>query len=277
MSEEIIESAKAVQEVAKVTGKAIQTTERIGNFFSRVMNESIEATCGMLSDTLKYKRWERQIKLIDKAEALIVEKGLSQNMRPIKPKLALPILHSASLEDNEVLHDIWVQLLVSALDPNCVEPRNAFVSIIQQLEPVDVQVLNIIFENYVHKLEDTKMQHRKGINSSIRRIDRPISERQRLEMLKDSDIGVDNYSPTFFSCHQGVILSKLHIDKPTFRTSIDNLIRQRLTSSYLEYVVIGGENEEYNDEKEISVDQGYSVVCLTDLGHSFVKACLPIK
>ena len=50
------ETAGAVKEVAKTTGLAIKTVDRLGQFFARVMRESIDATCGMLADTLKYKR-----------------------------------------------------------------------------------------------------------------------------------------------------------------------------------------------------------------------------
>ena len=59
MSGEITETAKAVQEVAKTTAQAIGAVEKVGNFFAKIMGESIDATCGMLADTLKYKRWER--------------------------------------------------------------------------------------------------------------------------------------------------------------------------------------------------------------------------
>ena len=76
MDNEIKETAKAIQEVAKTTGQAVQTVDKIGSFFSKVMHESIDVTCGMLADTLKFKRWERQIKLIEKAEALIQKKGI---------------------------------------------------------------------------------------------------------------------------------------------------------------------------------------------------------
>ena len=114
MSDEINESAKAVQEVAKTTGQAIKTIEKIGSFFSLIMHESIDTTCDMLADTLKFKRWERQIRLIEKSEKIIKQKNLSDRLRPISPKLALPIFHNASLETDESLHDILANLIVTA-------------------------------------------------------------------------------------------------------------------------------------------------------------------
>ena len=141
MSEEITETAKAVQEVAKTTGQAIGTVEKVGTFFSRIMGESIDATCGMLADTLKYKRWERQIKLVEKAEYLIKKKNLEKSSIPVSPKLALPIFQNASVEDDDFLHDLYAKLLVSAIDPETQTRRTAFVEILRQLEPIDVQIL----------------------------------------------------------------------------------------------------------------------------------------
>lgn len=67
------ETIEAVKEIAKTTGQAVKSVDRLGRFFATVMGESIDATCGMLADSLKYKRWERQIKLVEKAEHLIPE------------------------------------------------------------------------------------------------------------------------------------------------------------------------------------------------------------
>jgi len=83
VSNEIIESAKAAQEIAKTTGQAITVVDKLGQFFSRFMQEPIDSTCGMLADTLKFKRWQRQISLIEKAEKIIDKKRVGINFRPI--------------------------------------------------------------------------------------------------------------------------------------------------------------------------------------------------
>ena len=143
------ETAGAVKEVAKTTGLAIKTVDRLGQFFARVMRESIDATCGMLADTLKYKRWERQTKLVEKAERLIKEKNLSKRSIPISAKLALPIFQNASLENDDFLHDLYAKLLVSAIDPEVQTRRTAFVEILRQLEPLDVKILLTMYTVYI--------------------------------------------------------------------------------------------------------------------------------
>ena len=110
----ISETAKAVQEVAKTTGKAIDAGEKFGGFISRYIAGSIEQGTGIFEDKLKYMRWERQVRLMQRAEQLLKETGLSQPTRAIPLKLAIPLLEAASLEDDDYLQDLWARLLVNA-------------------------------------------------------------------------------------------------------------------------------------------------------------------
>ena len=57
------ETAKAVQEVAKTTGKAIDAAQNFGGFFSKYVSGSVEQGMGIFEDKLKYMRWERQVRL----------------------------------------------------------------------------------------------------------------------------------------------------------------------------------------------------------------------
>ena len=210
----------------------------------------------MLADTMKFKRWERQIRLIEKTEEIIKSKNLSDRLRPISPKLALPIFHNASLETEESLHDIWANLLVTALDPECQTPRNAYVDIIRQLEPIDVKVLNELYDNYLGKLKNEK-ERRKEFDLKY-----PNLRRKYIEI-----------PPTIFSCSQYNIINQLQLDYNTYWTSIDNLIRQRLASTYIEETSIETDVDDMREDHDVSYDHGYNDVCITALGLSFVKAC----
>lgn len=57
--DEVSESAKAVQEVAKTTRVGIEATTKLGGFVARVINEPIEQVTGILSDRLRFMRWQR--------------------------------------------------------------------------------------------------------------------------------------------------------------------------------------------------------------------------
>ena len=96
----VSETAKAVQEVAKATGKAIDVGQKFGGFISRYVAGPIEQGMGIFDDKLKYMRWERQVRLMQRAEQLLREAGLTQPTRAIPLKLAVPLLEAASLEDS---------------------------------------------------------------------------------------------------------------------------------------------------------------------------------
>ena len=110
----VSETAKAVQEVAKTTGKAIDAGKEFGGFISRYIAGSIEQGMGIFEDKLKYIRWERQVRFMRRANQLMKQLGLTQPTRPIPLKLALPLFEAASLEDDDYLQDLWARLLVNA-------------------------------------------------------------------------------------------------------------------------------------------------------------------
>lgn len=72
----------------------------------------------------------------------------NKTIRPIHPKLGLPLLNAASLEENEVLQDFWVRLLLNATDADFTsEIRVAFIDIIKTLTPIDAQILKLIYSS----------------------------------------------------------------------------------------------------------------------------------
>lgn len=289
MTDEIAESAKAVQEVAKTTSQAISTVEKIGNFFSRIMAESIDATCGMLADSLKFKRWERQISLIEKAEKKIKEKNLSNKIRPVAPKLAIPIFKGASLEDDESLHDIWANLLVTSLNPSSEIPRNCFIDIIRQLEPIDVKILNFLYRYHSKKSEESKkieedrlekqkdriLRDKYGDDYDEKTFEKEASDRLNKFLRSEHMRIIASEFPSDIYLRQESFMKELNIDYHTYWTSIDNLFRQRLITSHIaeSSIETAPDDEGGRGECVITYDLGYSAVCITALGVSFVKAC----
>jgi hypothetical protein len=142
----ISETAKAVQEVAKTTGKAIDAGEKFGGFISRFIAGPLEQGMGIFEDKFKYMRWERQVRLMQRAEQLTKEIGLTQLTRPIPLKLALPLLEAASLEDDDYLQDLWAKLLVnSANGASQVTLKRAYISILEQLTSFEAAILQKIY------------------------------------------------------------------------------------------------------------------------------------
>jgi hypothetical protein len=248
MNEELQESAKAITAVAKTSESAIKATEKLGGFVSRIIKEPLDSSIGILTDKLKYMRWQRQIRFAEKCMAIIEERNVESEIRFLPPKFVLPVIENASYEDVDDLQDLWANLLTTALDPDRKMPRTAFIDILKQLEPIDALVLN----SFYHLLLERRGQRyeRYGRKSSYH----------------DSLI---NYSISVrFLGH------RLQVDSDELKTSVDNLIRLRLISSYIEEDTIETEVSGEADSRDITYNHGYNEVCITYLGLEFTKACL---
>ncbi|MDO8369119.1 MAG: Abi-alpha family protein [Candidatus Nitrotoga sp.] len=142
----VSESAKALQEVAKATGKAIDAGQKFGGFISRFVAGPIEQGMGIFEDKLKYMRWERQFRLMQRADQLLQEIGLTQPTRHIPLKLAIPLLEAASLEDDNYLQDLWAKLLVNAANGGSrVTLQRAYIEILEQLTALEAAILQKIY------------------------------------------------------------------------------------------------------------------------------------
>jgi hypothetical protein len=243
MSDEIIETAKATREIAKTAGKAIEATEKLGGFVAKIIKEPLEATIGILTDRLRYIRWERQIRLADRCNEIIGDRNLHRNTRVVAPQLAFPIIQNASLEEDDILQDLWANLLVRAMDASSEIPRRAFIDIIKQLESMDVRLLEFIYSTYLQR-----------------------------RALKKS-----NFSAEEIKIYKHEILENFEINDNVYKTAIDNLMRVRLVSSYVEESDVETKDPDGSyDFHEVSIHHGYDIICITSFGVSFVRACTSV-
>ncbi len=143
---EVEEVAKAAAEASKFGTKALETTERLGSFAAKVFKEPIRDAVGIIGDKLKFMRWERQVRLADRVEEILNERGVKET-KAVPPKFALPIFENASLEDNDELQDLWAKLLANSMDPNFTEEiRYTYLEIIKSLTPLDVRILHVFYK-----------------------------------------------------------------------------------------------------------------------------------
>ncbi|OAA93537.1 Abi-alpha family protein [Clostridium coskatii] len=147
---------KVVEEVAKTAGKAIDLAQSFGSFISKFISGSVEQGMGIFEDKLKYMRWERQVRLMQKANEFMKEIGLDEPNKPIKLKFAIPLLQGATVEDNDYLQDLWAKLLVNSSNKNSnVELTRIYIDILERLTPYEAKILekiySIPFEYMQHK------------------------------------------------------------------------------------------------------------------------------
>lgn len=141
------DESKAIEEVAKTSGKAIDAAREFGGFISKYAGGPLEQAMGIFEDKLKYLRWERQIRLIERANKFLADRGLSLPTRKVPLQIAIPLIQGGSLEEDDSLQDRWASLLVNAGDASSnAEVRRAFISILEDLAPLDAVLLEKIYD-----------------------------------------------------------------------------------------------------------------------------------
>ena len=136
------EEAKAVQEVAKTTRKALEVTEKIGKFLREIIGDGFTELGGTFYDWTKYIREKNLLKIYDKLEAIYVERKIKGKAIPLASRYAIPIIQNASLEDDDSIQSLWAGLIANSTDPNnSINPKKIYIDILSSLEPLDAKVL----------------------------------------------------------------------------------------------------------------------------------------
>lgn len=186
------EIAKAVQSVAKFGDKALETSQKVGGFFARVFKEPIQEVSGMVTDRLRYVRWQRLVTMSDEVNRMLSDRGVTDT-RSVPPKLALPILEESSLEHDPGLQQLWNHLLANAMDPKFNgELRYGFVDMIKNITGIEARILNNFYE--ILKREDHTAN---------------LSEITNYHLKKEQ------------------IMQMVGIDAPTYQVSVFNLMRMQ--------------------------------------------------
>jgi Abortive infection alpha len=139
---------EGTSDIARTTGKAIDFARDIGQAVVKYLGGSIEQATGIIEDKLRYIRWERRIRLIDRADGFLRDRDLALPNRPVPLQLLLPLLESGSLEETDSMQDRWAAMLANAGDSAFeTEIRRAFVSILEDLTPLDARNLEAMYSD----------------------------------------------------------------------------------------------------------------------------------
>lgn len=153
MSDDITETAKAAQEVAKATGKGIDALVKSGSFFAKHIDAPLEAAIGHITDRLRYSRQIRAARLFVRLQEEMRSLGLDANTNPLPLGFAVDAIEQGSLEDDDDLQDLWVRLLANAASADaCAKPRRSYISILKDLTALDARCFELIYSvEYRHE------------------------------------------------------------------------------------------------------------------------------
>jgi hypothetical protein len=254
---ELEETSKALAEAAKFGTKGLEVTEKLGTFFAKVFKAPLEDTAGIIGDKLKFMRWQRQVRMADEVNRILTQREISDT-KAVLPKLALPILENASLEEDDTLQNLWVKLLANAMYPNFKNPiMSAFIGIIKELEPMDAKILENVYRRYRRCYERTPTLVKDDIISVLKN-----NSFHKKELVKDLNITGTIYELSVAN------LFRVRCLEPFIEIRHDML--PRIESSLFEKAYV---TPEYHEEP-ITLYKGSSEVVLTMLGKNFVEACI---
>ena len=151
----ITESAKAVQELAKTTGQVVDASARVSGWFDGIFGQGLKDTVGLWSDRQRTRRImaaiydsEKLLELNSKVEARLAAKGISA-LRSVPPKIALGIIEHATIEDDDNLHSLWANLLVTGLDAAADQIHAKYISVLADLTKADAVVFDLLCKQWL--------------------------------------------------------------------------------------------------------------------------------
>lgn len=131
MSDDLSEAAK-------------QALELLGDMLRKIAGPLADEFGESLGVWARHYRFRLGLKMLQKTQRMLREAGIAPQAVP--PRLFLPILESASIEDDEDLHARWAALLANAAAaPSSVHP--SFIEILRQLTPDDAHLLDKLYDS----------------------------------------------------------------------------------------------------------------------------------
>ncbi len=107
----------------------------------------------MLGDCGRLARFKNLVNISKKMQKFAVECGIE--VRIIPPRILLPAVHYASLEDDDALQEKWAALLANtSVDPDHIPP--SFPDILHSLTPVEVRLLDRVYDETLEDEEEKK-------------------------------------------------------------------------------------------------------------------------
>lgn len=156
MAENLDNFGKQAKDIAEAANVSVDAIAKLGKFIDNTFGNAITNGLGLITDKLAYYRLERAIELQRKVEERLRKKGVDAK-KYVPVSFGLPIIEKATIEDDDNMQQLWANLLANALDPNYISKitRN-FSSILADMEPVDVRILDMVVSEYVTLSDDKK-------------------------------------------------------------------------------------------------------------------------
>jgi len=126
------------------TEAAKQALQPIGDMLRKIVGPLADEMGESLGVVARHYRYKLAVKMYQKTERMLTDAGI--NPHAVPPRLFLPMIENASMQDDEGLHTRWAALLANAAaSPDSVHP--SFIEVLRQLTPDDAHLLDRPFNS----------------------------------------------------------------------------------------------------------------------------------
>jgi hypothetical protein len=171
-------------------------------------------------------------------------KAVGREPQPVEPKLLLPLVQAASLENDPSLADLWAALLANAADPKgTIHVEPAFVEILKQLNPLQVKVLDTLLVMIRPILGNYTNYPFLPYSHIVKRLPSGYQDRE-LDVARDNLIRLG-----LFNAQGSFDMTKASVDEELAKDRVGGALKMQ--------------------------SNGNHNVILTALGTAFLEACMP--
>jgi hypothetical protein len=185
------EVAKAEQEQQRTVQSGLDLVRRAGKFLGGVFGPASIELGHLFGDQMKFWRFKNAVNILEKAQAIIDERGLKpEQVNSLGFGEGLLLLEAASMEEEESVQDMWARLMANAVDPqSATKPEKVYVDILKSLSGREV-----IFLDLLAKIEEegTKFQSVAEIDAFAKRMSALAETKWRQFSESECAISIQN-------------------------------------------------------------------------------------
>src|SRR5262249_42977705 len=148
---EIVHTGLTAVKLGAAAGASIPFT----TLARKMLGPAADEVAEMLRDSIRIYRYQRQLKLLHKAEVMTNAAGYTP--QTVSLKLLFPLLEGASLEENEDLHSMWAALLAHASHPGSVSlVLPSFTEVLRVLTVDEARLLDAAYKYTLSQVSPRK-------------------------------------------------------------------------------------------------------------------------
>jgi hypothetical protein len=126
--------------LAKTLGQILgRPVETACNLIESLLGRPFEVAGATLADQVQTWQWRNRIRIAERAQAIMEQKGIAHRILP--PDFLLPLIRECGDTSDETLQEAWARLLSEAVAHESLQ-HVGFIHTLRQLAPNDAKVLN---------------------------------------------------------------------------------------------------------------------------------------